>query len=66
VVGGIAGRNGASAQQVALAWQLQRSPHSIPIPGTTSIAHFEANLAAGQLRLSAEEVQQLTDLTPEV
>jgi aryl-alcohol dehydrogenase-like predicted oxidoreductase len=66
VVGGIAGRYGASAQQVALAWQLQRSPHSIPIPGTTSIAHFEANLAAGRLRLSAEEVQQLTDLTPEV
>jgi aryl-alcohol dehydrogenase-like predicted oxidoreductase len=66
VVGGIAGRYGASAQQVALAWQLQRSPHSIPIPGTTSIAHFEANLAAGRLRLSAEEVQQLTDLTPDV
>jgi len=66
VVGGIAGRYGASAQQVALAWQLQRSPHSLPIPGTTSIGHFEANLAAGRLRLSAAEVQQLTDLTPEV
>ena len=66
VVGGIAGRYGASAQQVALAWQLQRSPHSLPIPGTTSIGHFEANLAAGRLRLSAAKVQQLTDLTPEV
>src|SRR3954452_12969480 len=66
VVGGIAGRHGASAQQVALAWQLQRSPHSLPIPGTTSIGHFEANLAAGRLRLSAAEVQQLTDLAPEV
>jgi aryl-alcohol dehydrogenase-like predicted oxidoreductase len=66
VVGGIAGRYGASAQQVALAWQLQRSPHSLPIPGTTSIDHFEANLAAGRLRLSEAEVQQLTDLTPEV
>jgi aryl-alcohol dehydrogenase-like predicted oxidoreductase len=66
VAGAIAGRYGASAQQVALAWQLQRSPHSLPIPGTISTAHFDANLAAGRLRLSAEEVQQLTDLTPEV
>src|SRR4051795_10807151 len=65
-VGRIAPRYGASIQQVALAWQLQRSPSSLPIPGTSSIDHFDANLAAGPLRLSTDEVQQLTDLTPEV
>jgi pyridoxine 4-dehydrogenase len=65
VVDEIARRHGASAQQVALAWQLQRSPHSLPIPGTTSVGHFDANHAAAQLRLPSEEVQRLTDLTPE-
>jgi aryl-alcohol dehydrogenase-like predicted oxidoreductase len=62
----IAPRYGASAQQVALAWQLQRSPSSLPIPGTSSIDHFDANLAVGRLRLSTDEVQLLTDLTPEI
>jgi len=65
-VGRIAPRYGASAQQVALAWQRQRSPSSLPIPGTSSIDHFDANLAGGRLRLSSDEVQLLTDLTPEV
>src|SRR6476469_7064589 len=49
-VGRIAPRYGASAQQVALAWQLRRSPSSLPIPGTSSIDHFDANLAGGRLR----------------
>src|SRR3954454_18670092 len=65
-VGRIAPRYRASIQQVALASRLQRSPSSLPIPGTSSIDHFDANLAAGPLRLSTDEVQLLTDLTPEV
>jgi aryl-alcohol dehydrogenase-like predicted oxidoreductase len=31
----------------------------LPIPGTGSIAHLEENMAAAQLRLSAEEVAEL-------
>jgi aryl-alcohol dehydrogenase-like predicted oxidoreductase len=61
----IAQRHGATAQQVALAWQLHRSPNSLPIPGTRSIGHFDANVSAGDLRLSSDEVRQLTELTPE-
>jgi aryl-alcohol dehydrogenase-like predicted oxidoreductase len=61
----IARQHGATAQQVALAWHLQRSPNALPIPGTTSIAHADANRAAGRLRLSADEIRQLTELTPE-
>jgi len=41
-----------TAGQVALAWLLRRSPNIILIPGTTSIAHLEENLAAATVRLS--------------
>ena len=61
----IARRHSATAQQVALAWHLHRSPNSLPIPGTRSIHHADANIAAAQLSLSSDEVRQLIELTPE-
>jgi aryl-alcohol dehydrogenase-like predicted oxidoreductase len=42
---------GESPLAVALAWLLQRSPNMLLIPGTSSRAHLEANLAAGSLVL---------------
>jgi pyridoxine 4-dehydrogenase len=48
--------------QVALAWLLQRSPIMLPIPGTSSVEHLEENLAAGSLRLTADEFRQLSDV----
>jgi pyridoxine 4-dehydrogenase len=45
-------RDGASAQQVALAWLLARSPNIAIIPGTGSLAHLEENVAAGKLSLT--------------
>lgn len=44
-------RLGASASQVALAWLLRRSPAMMPIPGTGSVAHLEANMQAADLVL---------------
>lgn len=41
--------------QVALAWLLHRAANLLPIPGTSSIAHLEQNLAASGLRLNAEQ-----------
>ena len=52
-------RHHASASQIALAWLLHRSPVMAPIPGTSSLAHFEENLAAADIRLSADEVAAL-------
>ena len=49
----------------ALAWHPYRSPNTLPIPGTRTISHVDANNAASHLVLSADEVRQLTDLTPE-
>jgi pyridoxine 4-dehydrogenase len=51
----------ATPAQVALAWLLQHSPVTLPIPGTSSVAHFEQNLQALELELSAEEMEQLGD-----
>jgi aryl-alcohol dehydrogenase-like predicted oxidoreductase len=47
--------HGVSVFQVALAWLLQRSPVMLPIPGTSSLAHLEQNVAAGNLKLTPEE-----------
>jgi pyridoxine 4-dehydrogenase len=47
--------HGVSVYQVALAWLLARSPIMLPIPGTSSLAHLEDNVAAAKLKLTAEE-----------
>ncbi|MEU3274481.1 aldo/keto reductase [Saccharomonospora sp. NPDC006951] len=56
----IAARHGVSVARVALAWLLKRSPATLPIPGTSSLAHLEDNLAAAELRLDAGELARLT------
>ncbi|MGW6741999.1 oxidoreductase [Streptomyces sp. NPDC055025] len=55
----VATRLGASPQQVALAWLLQRSPTTVLIPGTSSVAHLRENVAAAGLELPADAVAQL-------
>jgi pyridoxine 4-dehydrogenase len=52
----IASECDATPAQIALAWLLARSPVMLPIPGTSSIEHFEENLAAADIELSAEQV----------
>jgi pyridoxine 4-dehydrogenase len=58
----IAQNHGATPSQIALAWLLQRSPAMLPIPGTSSIAHLEENLASASMRLSADEFRTLASL----
>ena len=50
----------ASPTQVALAWLLRRSPMVLPIPGTSSIAHLEENVAAVSVRLTDDDYQKLS------
>ncbi len=47
----IAREHGVSLAQAALAWLLARSPMMLPIPGTSSVAHLEENVAAAALKL---------------
>jgi aryl-alcohol dehydrogenase-like predicted oxidoreductase len=56
---GVAERLGATPMQVALAWLLQRSPNILLIPGTSSVGHLRENLAAAELRLSADVLNEL-------
>lgn len=55
----IARAHHATASQVALAWLLGTSPVMLPIPGTSSIAHFEENLEGAELELSDAELEAL-------
>jgi len=55
----IAERHRATPGQIALAWLLHRSPVILPIPGTSSLAHFEENIGAASIRLSAEEFRNI-------
>jgi pyridoxine 4-dehydrogenase len=50
-------RRGVSAVQLGLAWLLHRSPVMLPIPGTSSVAHLEDNMAAAKLNLTDAEWQ---------
>jgi len=52
-------RHNVSMVQLALAWLLQKSPVMLPIPGTSSLAHLEENIAAEKLQLSAEEWKRI-------
>jgi pyridoxine 4-dehydrogenase len=45
--------------QLALAWLLQRSPVVLPIPGTSTVAHLEENVAAALIELTPDQVEQL-------
>jgi pyridoxine 4-dehydrogenase len=55
----LAQRRGASPSQLALAWLLHRSPAVLPIPGTSSVAHLEDNVAAAGISLSDSEYAAL-------
>ena len=49
--------------QIALAWLLKRSPITLPIPGTSSIAHLEENIQAASLQLSENDYLELTGIS---
>lgn len=49
----------ASPSQLALAWLLKRSPVVLPIPGTKSVDHLEANTAAASIELTDEQFEAL-------
>jgi len=65
VIDPIAQRHGATPQQIALAWQLHRTPACLPIPGTTRVEHLKENLAAVDIQLTQDEVDSITGLSPE-
>lgn len=55
----IADAHAVTPAQLALAWLLRRSPVLLPIPGTSTVAHLEENVAAALIELTPDQVQQL-------
>ncbi|MYW06513.1 aldo/keto reductase [Streptomyces sp. SID3343] len=55
----LAARIDATPAQVALAWLLARAENMVPIPGTSSTAHLEENIAAATVRLSPAQLKEL-------
>eukprot|EP01037_Dinobryon_pediforme_P010666 gene10666-10738_t len=55
----VAARVGATPMQVALAWLLRRAPNILLIPGTSSVAHLQENLAAAALSLPEDAALEL-------
>jgi pyridoxine 4-dehydrogenase len=62
VLSKVAARLDATPLQVALAWLLQRSPNMLLIPGTSSIAHLRENMAAPQLALTRQTLDELNGI----
>jgi pyridoxine 4-dehydrogenase len=60
VLTAVASRHSASTNQIALAWLLAISPIILPIPGTSTTAHLEDNLAAAGLELGQDEVSAIS------
>lgn len=65
VIDPIAEKHGSTPQQIALGWQLRRTPNALPIPGTTSLGHLRENNAAAGIRLDAQEIDAITALVRE-
>jgi pyridoxine 4-dehydrogenase len=53
---------GATPMQTALAWLLQRAPNLLAIPGTSSRVHLRENLAAADITLPADALEQLNNI----
>jgi aryl-alcohol dehydrogenase-like predicted oxidoreductase len=56
----VAARHNATPAQIAIAWLLARSPVMAPIPGTSSMAHLEENVAGARLYLPPEDLADLS------
>ena len=57
----VAKAHGATVSQLSLAWLLHHSPVMLPIPGTSSVAHLEENIAAAGVKLSDAEWKEIED-----
>jgi aryl-alcohol dehydrogenase-like predicted oxidoreductase len=55
----LAGRRGATAGQIALAWLLHKGDDIVPIPGTKRRKYLEENVAAAEIALTPEEMRTL-------
>ncbi len=59
LLGRVAEQKGATRAQIALAWILAQKPWNVPIPGTTKLHRLEENVAAVDVELTHEDLQEI-------
>ena len=62
----IAERKGATPAQIALAWVLAQKPWIVPIPGTTKLHRLEENIAAADIDLTDDDLQEIETATAQI
>jgi aryl-alcohol dehydrogenase-like predicted oxidoreductase len=62
----VAERKGATPAQIALAWLLAQKPWIVPIPGTTKLHRLEENLAAADIELTPDDLDEIASAASEV
>jgi aryl-alcohol dehydrogenase-like predicted oxidoreductase len=60
----LADERGITPAQLALAWVLHRGEHVVPIPGTKRVRYLEENLAAAEIELGEDEIEQIAQAVP--
>jgi aryl-alcohol dehydrogenase-like predicted oxidoreductase len=63
-VEGLAREKGCTAAQLALAWVLAQGEDVVPIPGTKRVRYLDENIAALDVKLSAEDLRRLDEILP--
>ena len=58
-IASVAAKHAATPAQIALAWLLHEDAHILLIPGTSSVAHLEENVAAATVVLDADDLATL-------
>jgi aryl-alcohol dehydrogenase-like predicted oxidoreductase len=60
----IAQEKGCKPSQLALAWVLAQDKNIVPIPGTKRRKYLEENVAAIDVKLSADDLRRIEDIFP--
>ncbi|XVF42172.1 hypothetical protein PTKIN_Ptkin01aG0338400 [Pterospermum kingtungense] len=60
----LAQKHGCTPAQLALAWVLHQGDDVAPIPGTTKIKNLESNIASVRVKLTEEDLKEITEVFP--
>lgn len=61
LLGEIAHNHGVTRAQIAIAWVLAQKTWIVPIPGTTKLKHLKSNIAAANIELTVDDLDQIDD-----
>ncbi|XP_058769709.1 perakine reductase-like isoform X1 [Vicia villosa] len=60
----LSSKHACTPSQLALAWLLHQGNDIIPIPGTTKLKNFENNIGSLNVKLTEEQLREISDAVP--